>query len=463
MELYLFVGLAFVLGFAFGYWVKTRSSVSQSRLTELSSEMEVAKYTAREKSEQLLVLQGQLSEKAREFQELRESLVQREAQQQALEARLKENQIHLDKMSSQLSLNFENLANKIFEQKSAQFQKQSETQLDTILKPLQQNLESFRKKVDDSFGVEAKERFALKREIERIAQVNEQMTAQTESLTRALRGDVKAQGNWGEIMLERLLEASGLREGHEFTLQGSAMGLKHPETGRVLKPDVVVHLPDEKHIIIDSKVSLESYRAFIESEEQSEEKARELKKFSDSLRAHVLGLEKRRYQDITGLRSPDFVLMFVPIEGAFALALNQDSNLHNFAWERRIVIVSPTTLYATLRTVSSIWQVERQNQNAQLIAERGAYLYDKFVGFTEDILKIGKHLDHSSSAYHEALGKLREGKGNLVSQVEKLRELGVKNSKILDSSLKLDAEGIETNAPKVVAAKAGGSTLTLPE
>jgi DNA recombination protein RmuC len=287
--------------------------------------------------------------------------------------------------------------------------------------------------VDESFGHQAKEQYSLKTEIERIVKVNEQMQSKTDSLTKALRGDVKAQGNWGEVMLERILEESGLRKGIDYTVQASGMGLRGAEYN-IVRPDVIVNLPERKHIIIDSKVSLVAYERYCSEADETLKQAH-LREFLKSVKAHVDGLEQRRYQNVEALGTPDFVLMFMPIEGAYSLAIQQNHELHSYAWGKKIVIVCPATLFATLRTIASLWRIELQNQNAQEIARVGGGLYDKFVGFVEDMQAIGIQIDKLHKVYDQARNKLNEGKGNLINRVEKLKDLGAKTSHAIPQEL----------------------------
>jgi len=331
-----------------------------------------------------------------------------------LQERIQTHQEDLQKLQGQLSTHFENLAGKILEQNTKKFSEHSEKNISTLLGPLKERIQDFQKKVEETYSHEARERFALKKEIEKIVEANQQITRETHNLTQALRGDVKAQGNWGEMILEKILEASGLRQGQEYIVQGKDLGLVNQE-GKRLKPDVIINLPDDKHIIIDSKVSLTLH----------------FKQYLDSLYGHIDDLSAKEYQDLEQLDSPNFVLMFVPIEGAFSLAVQADDQLFSYAWERHIVIVSPTTLLATLRTVASLWKQERQNRNAQEIARQGGLLYDKFVGFLGDLERIGEALNKSQTAYSEAINKLQHGRGNILTKIEKLKDLGAKTSKSL--------------------------------
>jgi DNA recombination protein RmuC len=352
-----------------------------------------------------------------------EALQERVQQQQADEARTNEK--------------FENLATKIFDAQADKFTKNSKEKLDVLLNPLQTQLKSFQEKVDQH----VKEQFSLKDQIANIVALNSRMSQETINLTNALKGQSKTQGDWGELVLENILEASGLRRDDDYVLQGTDLGLKD-ENGRVQKPDVVVKLPERKHIIIDSKVSLTHYEAYFSAEEAGG-KASALRNYLASVRSHVIGLQVRGYQHNEKLGTPDFVLMFVPTEGAYALAIQEDKELHNFAWDKRIVIVCPSTLFATLRTVASIWRLELQNRNAIDIAKRGGALYDKFASFVEDMKRVGKQIEATDKAYGEAMNKLSDGKGNILWQVENLKQLGAKATKNLPIGLIETDESVE--------------------
>ncbi|MEZ0261887.1 MAG: DNA recombination protein RmuC [Alphaproteobacteria bacterium] len=376
--------------------------------------------------------------------QLLEDKIRLEAEKNALSDSMARQKQDLSEMEKKFTLQFENLANRIFDEKSAAFKKQSQEGLGTLLNPLKDKLQEFQKKVDDSFGQQAKEQYSLKNEIKNIVAVNEKMSQQTESLTKALKGDVKAQGNWGEVMLEKILEESGLRRNQDYILQGTELGLKDAD-GRQQKPDVIVKLPDAKHIIVDAKVSLTHYERYCGSSEETG-RAVALKEFLNSLRAHVTGLEQRRYQDTDKLGAPDFVLMFLPIEGAYSLAVQEDTGLHAFAWERRIIIVTPTTLFTTLRTVASLWRIEMQNRNTLEIARQGGLLYDKVAGFVKDMEDLGKKLGQASETYDKAFKNLSTGPGNIVKRTEDLKALGVKTTKSLPKGGE-DEEADDTVTP----------------
>lgn len=327
-----------------------------------------------------------------------------------------------------MKIEFENLSQKIFDQKSSQLKKDSSEQLSNILQPLKEKIKDFESKVEKHYGEEAKERFSLKDEVKRLSQINERMNEEAEQLTRALKGDVRSQGVWGEIILNRVLEASGLREGEEYIVQGQTLRLKS-ESNTHLKPDVIVHLPDKKRLVIDAKVSLTYYLEWTKSNQE-----KSLKSFIQSIRGHVDRLSSKNYAQ--ALYSVDFVFMFFPMESAFSVALQNDPQISNDAWERSVVIVSPTTLLATLRTVNFMWQRDRENKNALEIAKKAGSMHDKFTGFLEDLKKIGDHLDKSKNSYDQAYKKLAQGKGNIISRIQDIKTLGARAKK--DTSFVLD-------------------------
>jgi DNA recombination protein RmuC len=357
-----------------------------------------------------------------------------EAEKHYLDEKIQSHGQDMERLEAQFRERFENLANRIFDEKSQRFRKESEEGLGQILNPLRERLGEFQKKVDESFGQQAKEQFSLKDEIKRIVLANEKITVQAENLALALKGDSKTQGNWGEMVLEKILEDSGLRKGTDYRVQ---MELKSAG-GERLRPDVVVMLPEAKHLIIDSKVSLTHYERYC-SEPDEERRAALFKQFLQSVRAHVSGLEQRKYQDTEELGTPDFVLMFVPVEGAYMLAVQHDPGLHGHAWDKRVVIVCPTTLFSTLRTVASVWRIELQNKNALEIARQGGKLYDKVASFVEEMLKLGKQIGGTQKTFEDAFKQLSEGQGNILRRTEQLRALGIKAAKRLPEEL-LDEE-----------------------
>jgi DNA recombination protein RmuC len=336
----------------------------------------------------------------------------------------------LNEAKEALTSQFKNLANEILEDKSKRFTEQNVANLDALLKPLQAKLTEFKEQVNTSYGNEARERFALKSEIERLANLNLRMSDETRSLTQALKGDSKVQGNWGELVLESILESSGLRKGEEYLVQDS-----HTQTdGSRLQPDVVVKLPEGRSLVVDSKVSITAYSRHAEATDPTIAE-QELAAHIQSLRQHIQGLSSKNYSSLYGIGSVDFVLMFVPIEPAFLLALKTAPNLYQEALAKNIVLVCPSTLMATLRTVAHLWRQDHQNRNALEIAKQCGTLYDKFVGFVDDLEKLGQRLDQAQTSYHDAFNKLKSGKGNLIRTAEKVRELGVKPSKNLSAPL----------------------------
>lgn len=341
----------------------------------------------------------------------------------------------LNEARQSLADQFKNLANEILEEKSQKFTTQNQQNLDNLLKPLQEKIGEFRQRVDDVYMGESRERFALKAEIERLANLNTQMSNDTQALTKALRGESKTQGNWGEMVLETILEHSGLRKGHEYDVQDS----QTTEDGSRLQPDVVIHLPEQRHIVVDSKVSITAYTRYVETDDDVQ-KERELTAHVQSIKQHINGLSAKNYQSLYGLGSIDFVLMFIPLEPAFLAAIGHNTNLFQEALQKNIVIVCPSTLLATVRTIAHLWRQEHQNRNAQEIAKHCGQLYDKFVNFVEDLENIGKRIKQTQESYEEAHKKLTSGKGNLIRGAERVRELGVKPNKKLDPSLLLDAD-----------------------
>lgn len=374
--------------------------------------------------------EAELSEERKRANELDKQLAERNAEYRNLQERLNEQKKELAEMQEQLTTQFENLANKILEEKSEKFTKQNKEQMDQLLNPLGEKLEAFKKKVEETHKDEVEARGSLKQELKHLMELNQKMSEDAKNLTKALKGDSKSQGNWGEVILERILEKSGLTKGREYQTQYSVT----TEEGKRLQPDVVVHLPDEKFLIIDSKVSLTAYEKFSSADDEVDQE-RFLKEHVNSIRTHVKGLSAKDYQQIHGEKSPDFVLLFIPIEPAFGTALQYDSNLYYEAFDQNIVIVSPSTLLATLATIDSVWKQEYQNKNAMEIAKRGGALYDKFVLFVESMNDIGQRIRQTQHSYDEAMNRLSIGSGNLVRQAEMIRKLGAKASKQLPEGL----------------------------
>ena len=366
-------------------------------------------------------------------------LIKRNAEFDNVENKLREQKQEVEKLQEKFTIEFENLANKILDSKSEKFTKQNKENIDGILKPLQEKIEKFEKKVDDSHKESIDRHAMLRQQIIGLKELNEQMSKEATNLTKALKGDSKIQGNWGELVLERVLEKSGLEKDREYFVQNSFT----TDEGRRVLPDVVLHLPDNKRMIIDSKVSLVAYERFV-NEDDDDLRGQHLKEHIASLKKHIDQLSAKNYQDIYQIESPDFVLLFVPIEPAFAIAINQDNNIYNSAFEKNIVIVTPTTLLATLRTIDSMWNNEKQQQNALEIAIQAGALYDSFTNLTDELIKVGKQIGTVQGSYENAMKKLT-GKGNLVRRVERLKKLGAKASKTIDEKLLKRAEEDETD------------------
>lgn len=343
-----------------------------------------------------------------------------------LQEKLETQKTEISELKTQFQKEFELLANKILKQNAEEFSKTNSEKISHLLNPLKEKLDGFEKQIQTKYDAQLKDTESLKTQIESLVNLNTKLSLEAENLTKALKGDSKKQGNWGEFILERILEMSGLRKGEEYFTQYS----DENNEGKRIQPDVVIQLPEEKHIIIDSKVSLTDYERYISST-TDEDQTLFLKAHLNSVRNHIKGLSEKNYQTSKNLTAPDFVLLFIPIESSFSLAISNDAELFNFAWDKKIVLVSPATLLATLRTIANIWKQERQNKNALVIADQAGKLYDKFVGFVEDLTKIEKGLNSANKAYDEAINKLQTGRGNLINRVENLRTLGAKANKQL--------------------------------
>lgn len=349
------------------------------------------------------------------------------AEKESFKIRSDEQKKDIETLKSALESHFKNLANDIFEEKTKSFKELSNEQITNILSPLNKELKDFREKIEKTYDGEKNERISLKVEIEKFVKVNESLSKDANNLTSALKGDVKTQGRWGEFILEKILEGSGLRKGIEYITQGEGMGLKS-STGNDLRPDYIINLPEDKHLVLDSKVSLVHYERYL-SENDPEEKKKMLKLLDQSIQEHVKNLSDKKYNFNEKIVSPDFTLMFMPIEAAFSLAVEFNKDLFLNAWQKNIVIVGPTTLMATLRTVSSIWRIEKQNRNHLEIARLGGTLYDRLVSFFEDVTKINSSFVGIEKSFESVIKKLATGRGNMISIAEKMRELGAKSSK----------------------------------
>ncbi|HAB35306.1 MAG TPA: DNA recombination protein RmuC [Cryomorphaceae bacterium] len=372
---------------------------------------------------------SETSGEAERISELERSL--REAELEV--ARLQERLQNLESQKAQMSQEFKLAAHEALQAQTEALQKQmkeaNSAQLSVILAPFREKLDLFGQRVQDTHEKGQRERIELKTEVNKLVEQNEKLKNEANQLTKALRGDVKMQGNWGEMVLERLLERTGLTKGQEYSVQESIT----TEDGKRYQPDVVLHLPEDKHIIVDSKVSLVAYERFVNAD-NPEEQAVALKEHITSIKNHIRGLSEKNYQNLYGL-SLDFVILFVPIEGAYSVALQAEPGLYQEAFDKNIALVSATSLWSTLRTVGTLWRQERQNANVQEIIRQASDLYDKFVGFSEELVKVGNQMDTAKRTYENSMKMLVEGKGNLVRRTENLRVLGLKNSKTVHPHL----------------------------
>ncbi|PHQ24711.1 DNA recombination protein RmuC [Marinobacter guineae] len=415
---------------------RQRAAGLENRVAALESDLEGRKQRIRQLEEERQSLQGKAEDLGRQLGEARVSLREQEVTLDKERRSTTEKLELLERNRDALKQEFENLANKIFEQKSERFSQQTRTSLDTLLNPFRDQLQDFRKRVEDVYTSETRDRQALRSEIKSLQDLNRQITEEASNLTRALKGDKKIQGNWGELILERVLEKSGLRKGVEYDTQGSY----RDGDNQLYRPDVVVHLPDSRNLIVDSKVSLLAYQRWVTEEEDSEARDDALKQHVDAVRTHIRTLSEKDYSQLHGLHSPDFVLLFMPIEPAFVAAFQQDENLFAEAFERKIIVVTPTTLLATLRTIENIWRYERQSQNARLIAERAGAVYDKLRVFVEAMERLGSQLHTAQGTYDSAMNNLTRGRGNLISQANRFVELGVRVKKELPKAIMDQAE-----------------------
>lgn len=465
---------AVISGSAVGWWVKQKLNLKsellqqqmdsnnahhQQKITELKQALQQAQQDLDELDEErdkaafeLKQSHGKLMavmEKLRYFeavkqerQQYSDDLNQMREQKSQLEAQLREQEARhqqqiqssqeklqlLERAEERLKQQFEHLANQLFEAKTAKVDQQNRQSLEGLLSPLKEQLEGFKKQVNDSFNHEAKERHTLVHELKNLQRLNEQMTKEAVNLTQALKGDNKQQGNWGEVVLARVLAESGLREGHEYQTQVSLQN----DAGKRYQPDVIVYLPHNKQVVIDSKMALVAYERYFNAETDTQ-RDRALSEHLLALRAHIKGLGQKDYHQLKGLQSLDYVLMFIPVEPAFQVAIQADPSLVKDAMEQNIILVSPTTLLVALRTIDNLWRNDRQNQNAQLIAERASKLYDKLRLFVDDMEGLGGALDRANQSYQGAMNKLATGRGNAIRQAESFKQLGVEIKRSISS------------------------------
>lgn len=432
MEIIL-VFLALAVGFLAAWFIASRQRAAtrqnyetnekalMATLADTQTQKSVALETVRLKIDEIQRLQSELTKQIEISNARGMEVAALKVVNENIGEKLENQKSEIETLQKRLTAEFENIATKILKERSDEFTVSNNKHMTEILNPLKEKIQLFEKKVDETYDKELRDKISLREEVRKLTELNTRISQEANNLTNALKGDVKKQGNWGEVILERVLERSGLTRGQEFEREVVVEGADYS----VQRPDVIIHLPDNKHIIIDSKVSLVAYERFI-SAETEEHRAAHLKEHVNSLRSHVKLLSEKNYQNAQNLNTPDFVLMFLPIEASFSVAVQGDSEIFSYAWERKIVIVSPTTLLATLRTISSIWKQENQTKNAQEIARLSGALYDKFIGFTEDMVKIKTNIDRTSSAYDDAVKKMKDGSGNIIRTAEKIKELGAK-------------------------------------
>ena len=431
---YIAVGL--IIGFFVAYLVvNLKSGSSENKLLEIRNEYGKIQAQLDERVNNLQTenarLLNQLDEVAMVKDQQMQQLAKAEAEFENLREKLVTQKQEMEDLQKKFTTEFENIANKILEKNSEKFTAANQKNMGDVLNPLKEKIELFERKVEDTYKQGLKDQTDLRAELKKLFDLNSKISEEANNLTKALKGDVKKQGNWGEVVLERILERSGLNEGTQgYEKQFSDTS----EDGRRIQPDIVINLPDSKHIIVDSKVSLIAYEKAVNAENE-EERARHVKDHIQSLKAHCKGLSEKHYQSARHLNSPDFVLLFIPVESSFSIAVQEDQDIFSYAWDMKVVLVSPSTLLATLRTIASIWQQENQTRNAMEIARQGGALYDKFVGFIADMEKMGKSISSTQSTYNDAMNKLHTGSGNLVSRVESIKKLGAKTTKELPKQM----------------------------
>ncbi|NOH96190.1 DNA recombination protein RmuC [Vibrio sp. 99-70-13A1] len=427
--------------------LKSSLEQAQKELDELDDERDKAAFelkqahgkvmAAVEKLRYFEAVKQERQQYADEINHLKEQKSELEAELREQEARHDQENLAsseklqlLEQAESRLKQQFEILANQLFETKTAKVDQQNKQSLEGLLSPLREQLEGFKKQVNDSFGQEAKERHTLVHELKNLQRLNETMTREATNLTQALKGDNKQQGNWGEVVLARVLAESGLREGHEYHTQVNLQN----DAGKRYQPDVIVHLPQEKQVVVDSKMALVAFERYFNAEDDQQRDSA-LRDHLIALRAHIKGLSQKDYHQLKGIQSLDYVLMFIPVEPAFQVAIQADPSLVKDAMEQNIILVSPTTLLVALRTIDNLWRNDRQNQNAQVIADRASKLYDKLRLFVDDMEGLGGALDRANQSYQGAMNKLATGRGNVIRQAESFKELGVEVKKPISINL----------------------------
>ncbi|MEI7897195.1 MAG: DNA recombination protein RmuC [bacterium] len=438
------IGVVFIAGFVVLFLKLGRTGPAdiageterlQKQVEFLGSEKRAMEERAGMLQTQVDLLNSQVSAKDGSILLLTKDLSTKTSEYGSLQKKLEEQQAGLEKLQDKFRIEFKNLANEILEEKTQKFTEQNKTNLNEILKPLGDKIREFEKKVEETYDKESKQRFSLEREIKSLTDLNQQISKEASNLTNALKGQAKTRGNWGEIILETILEKSGLTLDREFFIQQSFTN----EHGKRMQPDVIVAYPGERNVVIDSKVSLVAYERYA-SAETKEEQDLAARDHLLSVKNHISDLSSKNYQDIYALKSLDFVMLFMPIEPAYMLAMQHDPNLWNWAYDRRILLISPTNLIAALRMIANLWRVEYQNKNAMEIARQSGELYDKFTGFLEDLQDIGTKIDATRKVYDASMNKLSTGKGNLIRRIENIKSLGAKAGKEIPKSMLERAE-----------------------
>ena len=417
--LYLIIGIL-IGGIALWLIVSAKSKTVEAVLEEKSRQL-------LEENEQIKKL---LPAKDAELMEISKKLVSKESDYQHLTLKLQEHKADLEKLQDKFTNEFKNLANEILEEKSKKFTEQNKINLDQLLKPLGEKIKDFEKKVEETYDKEAQQRFSLKEEVKRLAELNQQVSLETNNLTRALKGESKTQGNWGEVILERILEKSGLVKDREYFVQKSF----DSGEGRRLQPDVVIVYPGDRSVVVDAKVSLTAYERYVASN-TDEEQELAIKEHLLSIKKHIDELSAKGYHGLYEIKSLDFVMMFLPVEPAYLLAIHNDPSIWNYAYDKRILLISPTNLIASLKMIESMWRQEYQNKNAEEIARQSGALYDKFEGLVTDLIELGKRFNAATDFYKSSMNKLTDGKGSIVGRIENIRKLGAKTKKALPQAL----------------------------